>query len=98
MLYLTAIGLTFVHEELGIYIEISLRGRAGRVIAQRTVVDSVLFAGRPQHLLENMYVDQSIELTSDFFERSYVKETHAGIEMQTFFAALGHSRDKGVES
>ena len=54
--------------------------------------------GWPQHFLENMYIDQSIELTSDFFERSYMKETHAGIEMQTFFAALGHSRDESMKS
>jgi hypothetical protein len=44
------------------------------------------------------YVDESIELTSDFFEFSYMKETHAGIEMQTFLAALGHSRDEGMKS
>jgi hypothetical protein len=26
-----------------------------------------------------------------------MKETHAGIEMQTFFAPLGHSRDEGMK-
>jgi hypothetical protein len=45
-----------------------------------------------------MYIEQSIELTADFFERSYMKEAHAGIEMQTCFAALGHSRDEGMKS
>jgi len=54
-------------------------------VAHRRWPDSALFAGRPQHLLENMYVDQSIKLKSDLFEGSYMKETHAGIEMQTFF-------------
>jgi len=66
-------------------------------VAHRRWPDSALFAGRPQHLLENMYVDQSIKLTSDLFEGSYMNETHAGIEMQTFFAPLGYSRDEGMK-
>src|SRR6266481_4757474 len=58
--------------------------------------DSALFAGRPQHLLKNMYVDQSIELTSDFFERSYMKETHEPFdEFRYIFRLCGNGGSGG---